>query len=82
MSPDLDEASERLLKRTPKGAGIVNVTVQGISQSGNWGHQGMHPYHIVADKISDVAVVLKGMKGREEEQKAERQWACGGNHPK
>jgi hypothetical protein len=33
-------------------------------------------------KASNVAVVIKGMKSRDEEQTAEKQWACGGTNPK
>jgi hypothetical protein len=29
-----------------------------------------------------VAVVIKGMKSRDEEQTAEKRWACGGTNPK
>ena len=81
MHPDLDEASERSLKRAPK-AGIVNLTVRGVFLSGDtYGHQNAYCYKIVASKISDVAVIWKGTKPGKE-QEAERRWACGGTNPK
>jgi len=43
---------------------------------------GMYPYKFVVHKITDVAVVSKGMKPLTEEEKAEKQWACGGTNPK
>lgn len=81
MGPDLDEASERSLKRTPE-AGIVNLTVQGVFLSGDtYGHLNGYRYKIVASKISGVVVILKGTKPAKE-QEAERRWACGGFSPK
>lgn len=43
---DLDDAAIRPLRRAPKGAGIVNLTLQGVFVSGNhhFGHMGM--YHL------------------------------------
>lgn len=80
----LDDAAIRPLKRAPKGAGIVNLTVQATFVSGghHFGHMGMYPFELVARKITDVAVVSKGMKPLAEEEKAEKQWACGGTNPK
>lgn len=80
---DLDAASEKALKRMPKGAGAANLTVQGtFTRCGHCGHQGSYPFKFVAHKVSNVAVVIKGMKSLDEEQKAERRWACGGTNPK
>jgi hypothetical protein len=80
---DLDDASRKALKDTPKDAGIVNITVQGVFMSGGgFGHLNGYRYQFVAHKISNVAVLIKGMKGPEEERKAEKQWACGGTNPK
>jgi hypothetical protein len=80
---DLDDNSAKSLKRAPKGAGIVNLTVQGVFHSGgHFGHLNGYRYEIVAHRISDVAVILKGMKSPAEEQKAEKQWGCGGTNPK
>ena len=77
------DASERALRKLPKGAGIVNLTVQGIFESGGtYGHQNGYRYQITADKITDVKVIQKGTKSREEEEKAEKHWACGGTNPK
>jgi len=78
-----DETTERAFKRLPKGAGIVNLTVQGVFVSGDtYGHQNSYRYQITPGKITDVKVVQKGMKSRTEEEKAEKQWACGGTNPK
>lgn len=77
-----DESLERSLKRTPK-AGIVNLTVQGLFMSGRtYGHMNGYHYQITAHKISNVVVLLKGMKSLEEEQRVEKRWACGGTNPK
>jgi hypothetical protein len=82
-SSDLDEASERALKKIPKGAGIVNLTVQGVFLSGGtFGHLNGYRYEIVPTKISNISVIQKRMKSPAEEQKAERRWACGGTKPK
>jgi hypothetical protein len=80
--PD-DDAALKSLKRAPKGAGIVNLTVQGVFVSGgHFGHMNGYKYKFVAHEISDVAVVLKGMRTLSEEKKAEEQWACGGTNPR
>ena len=80
---DLDNTSEKALRRAPKGAGIVNLTVEGVFVSGGrFGHMNGYPYKFVVHKVRDVAVVLKGMKGLAEEEKAEKQGACGGSNPK
>jgi hypothetical protein len=82
ISSDLDEKSSQVLRRRPK-AGIVNITVQGIFQSGgHFGHLNGYQNRFVAQRVSDVAVVSKGMKSPADEQSAERQWACGGKNPK
>ena len=80
---DLDGASRRSLRKLPKGAGIVNLTVQGVFFSGgNFGHENGYRYQIVANTISDVAVIQPGMKPAAVEEKHEKQWACGGTDPK
>ena len=80
---DLDDASVKALKRAPRGAGTVNLTVQGVFRGGgHYGHQNMYSYQLVAHKVSNVAVVIRGMKTLEEEQRAEKKWACGGTNPK
>ena len=82
-SYDLDNASIKALRRTPKGAGIVNLTVEGVFMSGgHFGHLNGYPYQLVAHKVSHVAIVLRGMKGPAEEKEAETRWACGGTNPK
>ena len=79
---DGDESLDRSLRRTPK-AGIVNLTVQGLFLSGStYGHMNGYSYQITAHKISSVVVLLKGIKSREEEQRVEKRWACGGTNPK
>jgi hypothetical protein len=78
-----DDAAVKSLKRAPKGAGVVNITVQGIFVSGgHFGHMNGYKYKFVAQKVSDVAVVLKGMKSPSQEKKAEEQWACGATYPR
>jgi hypothetical protein len=80
---DIDDASEKAMKQAPKGAGIVNLTIQGTFMSGGtYGHLNGYRYQFVAKEISNVAVVLKGMKSLAEEKEAEKQWACGGTNPK
>jgi hypothetical protein len=80
---DLDDASMKALRRIPKGAGIVNITAQGVFMSdGHFGHLNGYPYKFVARKVSHVAVILSGMKKAAEEKEAEKQWACGGATPK
>ena len=79
---DLNDASARSLRKAPKGAGIVNLTLQGIFVSGgHFGHMG-YQYKIVAHEIRDVAILQKGMKSLSEEEKIEKRWACGGSNPK
>ena len=80
---DLDDASEKALKRLPEGAGIVNITVQGTFMGrGSYGHLGGYHYQLVAKKITNVAVIVKGMKPIAEEEAAEKKWACRGTNPK
>jgi hypothetical protein len=80
---DIDDASQKALKRAPKGAGIVNLTVSGTFVSGStYGHLNGYRYKFVAKEISNVSAVLKGMKSPEEEKEAEKRWACGGTNPK
>src|SRR5882762_3278488 len=70
---DIDEGSEKALKRTPKDAGIVNLTVSGTFMSGSiYGHLNGYKYKVVAKKISNVAVIVKGMKTLAEEKEAEK----------
>src|SRR4051795_2473980 len=69
---DLDDASARSLKRAPKGAGILNLTVQGVFVSGGtFGHSNGYRFKIIAHKIRDVAVIQKGTKSPTEEERAE-----------
>lgn len=79
----MDDASDKVFKRLPKGAGIVNVTVVGVFHFGaSYGHLNGYRYELIAQHIRDVAVIQKGMRALPEEAKAERQWACGGVHPR
>jgi len=83
ISGRLLRGKRRPLGRAPKDAGLVNVTVQGtFLNCGHCGHLNGYLYKFVAHKIRDVAVVSRGMKTLEEEQKAARKWGCGGTHPK
>ena len=80
---DIDDASKKALRRAGKDAGIVNLTVRGTFMSGSaYGHLGGYRYKFVAEKISNVVVIVKGMKALEEESAAEKKWACGGTNPK
>jgi len=82
---DLEEdgPSAKALRGIPKGAGIVNITVQGVFMSGgHFGHLNGYPYQLVARKVSSVAIVLKGMGDIAKETEAEKRWACGGINPK
>lgn len=80
---DINDASIKALRRAPKDAGIVNITVRGTFMSGShFGHLNGYPYQIVVRQVTDVAVVLKGMKSPEQEKEAEKRWACGGANPK
>jgi hypothetical protein len=79
----LDEASLKALKRGPKHAGTVNLTLEGIFIAGGaYGHMNAYRYEFLAQKIRNVAVVIKGMKDPAVEKKAEKKWACGGSNPK
>jgi hypothetical protein len=83
MPTVLEDTSAKSLKKLPKGAGIVNLTVQGIFVSGStFGHSNAYRYKIEPSKISDVVVLQKGMKSPEEEKSVERRSACGGTNPK
>jgi len=82
ISPELDDRSTAVLKRTPK-AGIVNITVQGVFQSGgHFGHLNSYPNRFVARRVSYFAIVSNGMKSLEDERNAEKQWVCRGSNPK
>ena len=79
---DLDRASEKALKHTKRG-GVFNLTVQGtFLGEGRYGHLGDYQYRFIAYKVSNVAVISKGMKPVEEERKLEKLYACGGSNPK
>lgn len=79
----LDDSSMRRLKRVPKGAGIVNLTIRGTFHAGDsYGHMNGYRYEIVADSVSNLVVLSKGAKSRDKEEKIERRCACGGTEPK
>lgn len=83
VSSDLDDASSRALKQIPKGAGIVNITVQGTFRSGgHFGHMNGYRNQFIARKVSQVKIVSRGMRGLAEEHEAEKRWACGGTNPR
>ncbi len=83
ISADIDEASEKALKHAPRDAGILNLTVSGTFVSGStYGHLNGYRYKFVVKKISNLAVIDKGMKTPAEEKAAEKRWACGGTNPK
>jgi hypothetical protein len=82
FSDDLDDASQKALRRAPKGTGIINLTVTGTFMSGgHYGHLGLK-YGFLARRVSDVSVLLKGTKKPDEERAIEEKWACGGKNPK
>lgn len=79
---DDDATSRRAVKRIP-AAGIVNLTVTGrFERGGTYGHNNGYRYQITAEKVQDVAVLSKGLKGPEVERKIEQRFACGGTNPK
>jgi hypothetical protein len=79
MPVTLEDASGRSLKKMPKNAGIVNLTVQGVFVSGGtFGHSNAYRYKIEPSKISDVVVLQKGARSPEKEKSVEKRWACGG----
>jgi hypothetical protein len=80
---DLEDSSEKVLKRLPKGGGIVNITLHGVFEGpGSYGHLNGYKYRFTADKVENMAVVYKGMGPIEKEKAAEEKWACGGANPK
>jgi hypothetical protein len=80
---DLDDQSEKILKHTPKGAGIVNVDVEGVFETGRaFGHMGSYKYQLRARTVTNPAVLSKGMKPHEKELEIERQFGCGGTKPR
>jgi hypothetical protein len=80
---ELDETSEKALKRTPKGAAILNVDVEGVFQSGGgFGHMNGYKYQLRAQTMANPAVISKGMKAREKELAIEKKCACGGAKPR
>jgi len=80
---ELDEQSEKTVKHTPKGAGIVNVDVEGVFEAGgSFGHLNGYKYRLRAYTVSNPAVISKGMKAREKELEIERKFACGGANPR
>jgi hypothetical protein len=79
----LDNASKQSLKKLPKGAGIVNLTVVGVfSGGGAYGHLNGYRFQIVASRISDVAVLQKGAQSPAVEENVAKRFGCGGAHPK
>lgn len=83
LPDDMDDESDRVSKKMPKGAGIVNVTVVGIFHFGSsYGHLNGYRYELIAQELRDLAIIQKGMKDPATESKAEQQWACGGAKPK
>lgn len=83
MPIELEDTSAKTLKKLPKGAGIVNLTVQGVFVSGStFGPSNSYRYKIEPSKISDVVVLQKGMKSPKEEKDIEKRYACGGTDPK
>jgi len=83
FSGDMDKASEKQLKRSPKDAGIVNLTVQGVLECcAGFGHLNGYRFQLTAQRISKVVVLSKGMKPPAQEQQIEKKCACGGTNPK
>jgi hypothetical protein len=82
LSNDVDETSEKALKKAPP-EGVINVTVQGIfSSGGTYGHLNGYRHQIRATRVSDIVVLLKGMKPVEKVNEAEAKWGCGGQNPR
>ncbi len=78
LPDDMDDASLKELKRAPKGAGIVNVTVRGVFLSR--GREGR--LELIASSVTQVVTLSKGMHNRAEEERVERHRACGGANPR
>ena len=80
---ELDEKSEKTLRHKPKGAGNVNVDVEGVFQAGGtFGHQNGYKYQLTAHTVANPAVILKGMKTRDKVLEIERKFGCGGAKPR
>jgi hypothetical protein len=82
FSEDLDDESERILKRGP-GAGIENLTITGTFRAGHsYGHLNGYRYQFEARRVRDLVVLVKGLKPIEKVRAIEKKWACGGENPK
>jgi hypothetical protein len=79
---EVSEKSEKILQRAPKDAGIVNVDVEGLFQTGGFGHLNGYKYQLKAHTIANLVVISKGMRGREKELEIERKFGCGGANPR
>jgi hypothetical protein len=78
---ELDRGSRRALRRAPKYAGVVNVTVTGVFKGeGHFGHLNGYRYMVVMSKIEDLRIVSKGI--RREEAALEERYGCGGTDPR
>jgi hypothetical protein len=80
---DLDEQSQKAIKHIPKGAGIVNIDVEGVFRAGDsFGHLGGYRYQLTAHTIAHPTSILRGMGTREEVVAIEQKCACGGLKPR
>jgi len=80
---NIDEQSEKAIKHMPKYAGIVNVDVEGVFRAGGtFGHLNGYRYQLIVHAISNLVVLLNGMKPHEKELEIERKFACGGAKPR
>jgi hypothetical protein len=78
---DLDKRSMKVLKQAPKGAGTVNLMVQGVFVTGgSYGPGNFYRHKIVAHKIMDLVVLVKGMKPLKYKQEQEARSWCGGKN--
>jgi hypothetical protein len=59
ISDDLDEASEKAMKRGPKATGTANRVIEGTFMSGRThGHLNGYRYQLIAKKIRNVVTPI------------------------
>jgi hypothetical protein len=80
---DLDRTTRKAIQHLPEYAGTVNLTVSGVLVGpGAYGHMNGYRYEFKARTVSNVVVLIKGMKRIDEEKLIEQKCACGGANPK
>ena len=82
FSDEMDSDSKNALRSIPEGIGIVNMTLTGVFETGQAYGDGGYRHRLVARKIWDVVVLVRGAKRSEKEKKVVAECACGGTNPK